>query len=243
MVDPRSYIDKLVPSLLPVPAAQPGVCALCRSSTDTWSRCRQCSAAGRAFGELPRVVPIALTTADNPLHEALRGYKNSPDAAVRHRHRLTAAGLLATFVNRHGRCLGDFDSVTAIPSLTRTAVRNLLEPITELTDRYADALAPSRSWTGRELAADRYVVTRPVAGERILVIDDTFTSGATLYSACEALRGAGAVVVGPVVIGRFVRTGWKPSDALLARLSDHQWTYGSCIRCTGGVELGEKSLF
>jgi predicted amidophosphoribosyltransferase len=54
-----------------------------------------------------------------------------------------------------------------------------------------------------------FAVARSVAGRRVLLVDDTWTTGARAESAASALSGAGAVVVGIVVVGRVVepRTG------------------------------------
>lgn len=202
MADPQPYVAKLIPSLIAVPAAQAGVCAVCRSSSEH-ERCQQCGDALRLLGWLPDVLPIALMTAESPLYEALRGYKNSSSDAVRRRHRLTGAALLATFARDHSHCLGEFDSVTAIPSVRRSAVEELIALVRDLRERDAPALVAATAWIGRTVDPSRYAVSRDVAGERILVVDDTFTSGATMFSACTTLREAGAEVVGPIAIGRF----------------------------------------
>lgn len=44
-----------------------------------------------------------------------------------------------------------------------------------------------------------------VAGKNVLLIDDTWTTGAAMQSAAAALKGAGASVVAGVVIGRHLR--------------------------------------
>jgi adenine/guanine phosphoribosyltransferase-like PRPP-binding protein len=46
-----------------------------------------------------------------------------------------------------------------------------------------------------------------VSGRRVLLIDDTFTSGATFQSAAARLALDGATVVAGVVIGRVISTG------------------------------------
>jgi adenine/guanine phosphoribosyltransferase-like PRPP-binding protein len=45
-----------------------------------------------------------------------------------------------------------------------------------------------------------------VAGLRVLLIDDTFTSGANVHSAAPALTTAGAGVVAAVPVGRVIDT-------------------------------------
>jgi len=56
-------------------------------------------------------------------------------------------------------------------------------------------------------------------GHRVLLIDDTFASGASLFDAYEALSTAGATVIGPLVIGRHVNvSGWPPSMEMMTWL-------------------------
>lgn len=243
MVDPRAYVDPLIPSLIPVPATQAGVCQTCRSScTEGFDECRQCSATRSLFGSLPAVLPIALMTSEHPLYDALRGYKGSLDEGARRRHRMTAAALLATFVRNHAACMGEFDFVTAIPSMRRVAVRELIDRITGLSEHYQDVITVRAPWTTRDPSEDRYVATRLARGKRVLVIDDTFTSGSTLFSACHALTSAGAIVVGPIVIGRYVRTDFEPSRQLVDRLRGQPWRPERCLRCGGGVRFITSTL-
>jgi ComF family protein len=59
----------------------------------------------------------------------------------------------------------------------------------------------------RDTVADAFRVTHPalVAGERVLLVDDVFTTGATVSSCAAALRGAGAAEVFVLTIARPVR--------------------------------------
>lgn len=54
-----------------------------------------------------------------------------------------------------------------------------------------------------------------------------------LFSAAGALRGAGATVVGPVVLGRHVQTSWGPSDQMMSWLAERTWDEDRCSRCDG----------
>ena len=85
-----------------------------------------------------------------------------------------------------------------------SSVLNMIPPIRA---EHRPALQATGVGAKHELLADRFGVLRDVRGERVLIIDDTFTMGPTMFSAVAALRAAGAVIVGPVVVGRHVRPG------------------------------------
>lgn len=58
----------------------------------------------------------------------------------------------------------------------------------------------------RLLRPDEYFVQATVAGSRVLLIDDQWTSGASLQSSAIALKRAGATRVVGLVIGRRLDT-------------------------------------
>jgi len=71
-------------------------------------------------------------------------------------------------------------------------------------------------------------------GHRVLLVDDTFASGAPLFDAYEALSMAGATVIGPLAIGRHVNiSGWPPSKEMMSWLRGRTWDETRCCRCAG----------
>ncbi|MBV8570160.1 MAG: ComF family protein [Acidobacteriaceae bacterium] len=60
---------------------------------------------------------------------------------------------------------------------------------------------------------DSFLVRRPamVVGKRLLLIDDVFTTGATLRAASEALKKAGAARVAALTLARVDRRSFSPS--------------------------------
>lgn len=224
----------LRPGLVPVPAAgQPGVCGICHSGCGpSYGQCYPCSEALQVLGA-GEVLPISMSIEGGLLHHHLRGYKDDRSPQVRARMSLRLAALVAVFFDNHDRCVGDFDSVVSVPSPSRTAIEAIVQRLPSLRDRYRPALQVTGVGAKGDLRADRFRLTRGVDGELVLLLDDTFTRGPTIFSAVAALRQAGAVVVGPVVIGRHVKPGWAPSRELLSWLDKRCWDDERCCRCDG----------
>ena len=73
--------------------------------------------------------------------------------------------------------------------------------------RYTKAQAGLTEAERRENLKDSFYVRRPahVRGKRVLLVDDVFTTGATLRAAAEALKNAGAAHVTAVTLARVDR--------------------------------------
>jgi len=155
---------------------------------------------------------------------------------------LRLAALVVAFVGDHSQCLGDFDSVVSVPSPARTATETIIHRIASFQDQYRPALKVSGLGTKSDLRPDRFSLTRAVRGERVLVLDDTFTSGSTIFSAVAALQDAGAAVVGPLILGRHVNPAWPPSSELLAWLRTRRWSDDRCCRCDGELASPSQML-
>jgi phosphoribosylpyrophosphate synthetase len=188
---------------------------------------------------LDLVVPITLYRGLEQLHTVLRDYNDSSDDKVRARHRLQVAALLARFLRDHGSCIRrvagrTWDTLTIVPSsggrsgahpLERAvkaaaAHRPLYRQLLERTDA---AVAHRQS---NEKA---YRVTEDVRGRGVLLIDDTFTTGARVQSCASALSLAGADVVAAVVVGRFMRPEFSDeSRALWERQEKLDFDFASC---------------
>jgi adenine/guanine phosphoribosyltransferase-like PRPP-binding protein len=69
--------------------------------------------------------------------------------------------------------------------------------------RWVELLARTDYHQVRELDPDRFLA-EPVPGGRILLLDDTWTTGASAQSAAMALRRAGASSIATVVLGRHI---------------------------------------
>lgn len=226
--------------LRPVPkAGQPGVCRICRSGCDQpYDQCYQCLMAQRSVGA-PDILPISMSLHGALFHHHLRHYKDDRDTSVKQRLGLRLAALVAVFFQRHAACVGDFESVVLVPSTNRTAVSDIVNFLPFLRDIHRPALlsvGPKDT-----LAVDRFRLTRAVAGERILLLDDTFASGKSIFSAAASLRNAGAILAGPLVLGRHIQPNWPSSRELLSWLNERPWDESRCCRCDG--ELARPGTF
>lgn len=238
MVDAYEAVDRLRGGLIPVPATpQLGVCGRCHNAAgEGYSWCYQCNKA-RQF-EPPDVLPITMEVLGSLIHDHLRSYKDTQSEFVRQWMGSRLAALLALFFDRHRSCVGEWDLVTCVPSVKRVALAPIVSRVPDLARDYRQVL---REWPGRaahQLSVEHFAVTGPVSGKRVLLLDDTFTTGAALFSSAAAIRQAGGSVIGPVVIGRFVDPRWPPSEVLLQWLRNETWQDDRCARCGGARPEG-----
>lgn len=220
----------------------PGVCDVCHGAPGTgWDRCWSCA---QTVAQISRpvelVVPISLTELLGQLHHVLRSYKNDAyPASVRDRFRLQVSALLARFLWQHGDCVRgaadeDWDAITIVPSSQGRAGAHPLEDAIRmfpfLGDQYRPLLRPGAEKATHNRAADgAYAITEEVNGVRVLLLDDTFTSGARAESAASALQLAGARVVAIVPIGRVIKPDFsEEAAALLTRAREEPFDFDSC---------------
>jgi predicted amidophosphoribosyltransferase len=202
-----------------VPPVRDGICAICKTfiSVD-YSRCYQC---GHQPHRLDVVAPITYSENLGQMHLALRSYKDGVPA-VRNYAMPRLAGILWRYLETHEECIArasgtdTFDVVTTVPSSTpeadeaRTGLRTIVGWCDPVNDRYERVLrATGEAPPSRAYSEDRYMATRRMDGERVLLVDDTWTAGGHAQSAGYSLRVAGAVIVGLVVIGRHLNPEWE----------------------------------
>jgi orotate phosphoribosyltransferase len=169
-------------------------------------------------------------------------YKDSPDAQTRERLAMRLAALLSLFMEKHAACVGEWDVVTCVPSSARVALLPVVAKLKRFDQRELQALVAAPGEHGRTLDPDQFRVVEDVTGMRVLLLDDTFTTGAKLFSAVAALGRSGADVVGPVVLGRHVQTSWGPSEEMMRWLEKRVWSEDRCCRCAG-ERRDEGALF
>ncbi len=209
------------------PRHGPDVCSVCFNLTDGYGRCYACTHGGLW---LDTVAPISYSVGGEQLHHALASYKRLSGMTGR-RFGLGLAAVLWRHLAGHERCLAravgidSFSVVTTVPSSERgrdeahplhLLVAGLVAPVRGRYDRVlqrsAAAVEPHR------FGVEKYAPRRELAGGSVLLIDDTWTTGANAQSAAAALKSAGAGPVAAVVIGRYVNRGWRHNDRRLRAL-------------------------
>ena len=211
-------------------------CEVCRGpARPGFVRCYQC---GRhdllGHGLLAdAVVPISYSIKGTAFADDLWRYKSSPAPGASARASVLA--LLLAFLADHGACVW---RRAAMPWPTRLAVvptgagRPGPHPLLGLVSPYLRlpvcplAIRPGRQ--GRDLDRDRFRASPIPAGASVLLLDDTWVSGASAQSAVAALKLAGARRVAVVVLGRHVNPDDPAAGPLLARLAPARYDPSTC---------------
>jgi hypothetical protein len=196
-------------------------------------------------------VPLRLCPIPGPLYTVLMGYKESPVAEARARFASMPARMFGDFLEAHAGCVaavagGPLGVALSVPSTARPHGA----PLSALDGIAAAAEASGARWCPRVLrradapvghmrpAAGAFAVVpaaRPLLnGARVLLLDDTYVSGARAQSAAGALRLAGAVSVVVVTLGRVLRPDRSTVHAAFLR-THRRDGHGACCRCAQAV--------
>lgn len=246
MPSARDLSDSAAGYLVAVPQVAAGVCQLCHGASNPgYGLCFSCDqTCGQVDHPVRQVFPISLSQTGEQLHHVLRGYQDNPDPAVRARFSLIVAALLTRFLVRHGSCVaaaagGRWEMATTVPSRGKRPPPHPLDVAIGLSPWLSaqgrPRLARGAADIGHNRASDgAYLVTEEVAGRRLLLLDDTFTTGASLPSAASALATAGAQVVAAVVVGRFMRPDFSAAAELWSRARASAFDFERCCVCPQG---------
>lgn len=174
---------------------------------------------------LSLIVPISLYEVPGQLHYVLRQYKDGYTESLRAELRVRVAALLWRFLNEHGEHVASaagqpWDLITSVPSTQPRPGGHPLEAAIGLARRLAEQYEPTLERGDGPLdhnqASDTgYRVTGDVSGAQILLVDDTFTTGARVQSAASALALAGANVLAAVPIGRVINPSYNDAGKAL----------------------------
>ncbi|HEX4064211.1 MAG TPA: hypothetical protein VHY58_24630 [Streptosporangiaceae bacterium] len=218
---------------VPMPAGL-GCCPVCRGPARAgYPRCFSCNLHHRTAPGLlaDAVVPLSYSIAGTSYSRWLRMYKSA--STDRHEARAAMRTLLLVFLHDHGTCLWATAGMTApshVAVVPSGAGRPGVHPLRALIEPYL-----ALPWAGltacgddpvqpRELRVGRYRSDASLRGANVLLVDDTWASGASAQSAAAALKLAGAASVVILVFGRHVNPERLHFDTFLRSLSK------SCFR-------------
>lgn len=208
--------EPLADICVPVPYQGDGVCLSCHGSPNPgWNRCYSCAQAeSQVARPCQLIVPVSLYDIPSQLHHLLRHYKSGVYPTREHDFSLKIISILCHFLARHAGCIGSvagggWDVITTVPSSGGRSgehpLISALRRVPAVFGLHQELLAPGAVTLGHSHADDNgYRLTRGLNGERILLVDDTFTSGARAQSAASTLSLGSGVVVAIVPIGRVV---------------------------------------
>jgi predicted amidophosphoribosyltransferase len=233
-------LSGLYENFMVAPRPGPGVCRQCFNLTDGYDRCYACT---RHPSVLDAVAPVSYSVAHEQLHHALASYKRLTGEVAR-RLAIQLAAVLWRFLELHEGCVAraagadQFPLVTSVPPGDR--MRQEPHPLRWIV---SDLAAPTRiryqrllrrsiaNVAPRVFDPEKYIAERPLHGEPVLLIDDTWTTGASAQSAAAALKLAGAGPLGAVVIGRHINRQWHENDRRLQALGP-PFDWERCALCS-----------
>lgn len=222
LVDLAEVVRALV---MPVEPGEREICVACRAfihePNDTVGRCENCIQNAESLGvDVTPILPITLYHRESETRTWITHYK--PDVDDQHGEPVedqkvcsaVVAELVGQFLHANAWLLQDVDRVIVVPS-TRRRPPHPLEVIVRQSAA-ADLLLEAGLTRTAEALDHRkanplaYQGSEALAGQRIMLIDDVYASGARLQSAAVAASRVGAQIVRSVVIARRINPAFHP---------------------------------
>lgn len=212
------------------------VCVRCRGPVRPgFARCYQCARHDRLGRDLlaDAVVPVSYAVKGTAFAAGLWRYKSWP--APNADAQTSMLALLLAFLHDHGACVWRHAGMPApgrlavVPTgcgrpgphpLLALAAPYLRLPVTRLVIRPGEQ--------GRDPNVNRFSAERTTAGASVLLLEDTWVSGASAQSAAAALKRAGARHVAVVVLGRHIDPADRLGGPLAARLAPASYDVAKC---------------
>ena len=205
-------------------------CRTCRGPVlPGYAFCYQCDQASQVAGGLlaDAVAPIAYAVKGGELASDLWRYKSGLDGADESAGRLRE--MLSAFLREHGasvwRTAGMIEGPGAVAVVPSGQGRPGGHPLLGIAGPAAGlpviplSVRPGCAAHGRHVSTGWLRVDARVSGANVLLVDDSWVSGASAQSAAAALKLAGAARVAIVVIGRHVDPADPRSRDLVRALS------------------------
>ena len=212
-----SYLHNVRPHL-------PGLCRVCAAPISaSYTLCRPCNLSATAAQSVrqlaDRIAFMTYAIEGGQAYSALRGYKTPVFQA---RHWNAVATWTVWFLRRHAPHTHQLAGTAAewrwatIPSVRSARIgEHPLHRIvanTWATHTEAPLLATQPSQDpARGYDPGRFTAQPLPSGSHVILIDDSWTTGANVQSATTALKAAGAEQVSVMILGRLLRTDWEPT--------------------------------
>ncbi len=214
-------------------------CRICRAPVDKYHYCYSCDQHRRSGLPLAdRVGFLTYAAKGSQAYQIMYGYKS---ARPLDQHRLLVQLMLGMGALVHSTCLArvtrhPVDRWAVVPSTKVLPnvhpLRRLITPMIGLPSECTLAIGHPNS---RCLDPGSFMAVEPLHGEHVLVIDDSWVTGAYAQSAAVALKQAGAERVSVFVPARILDSAFSVTKTFLA---DHPagdfdaarcpWTFGEC---------------
>jgi predicted amidophosphoribosyltransferase len=211
-------------------------CAVCASRASLW---------GGQLADVVVALTYAVETGTPQIRRDLSWYKDGPTKREREQAYATLTFLLWQALDRHLACLewtlgGEVDGYIIVPSGSVEGRRGG-HPIEQFAHYFPRGWTEVRARrlydsTSREVVPDSVELDGRVRGKRILVFDDTWTTGGASQTVAVAAKQAGAVAakqagatqVAILVLGRWLNDSWTPTHRFF---EEHPKTKRSAIGC------------
>lgn len=242
--------------LVRVLPAGAGVCRICHTTVlGDWDQCYQCNEARRRLPTTASAVAfVALSVKGDQLARELWLYKSDRAEHVRNRVRLGLASVVWRWLAGHEQCLANaagvahFPIVTTVPSTSGRSDHPLDDLVGQIVGATAKRFRPllravDGDGGGRSFGVERFQIVGGVDRDLpVLLLDDTWTSGAHAQSAAAVLQAAGSGPVAIACIGRHfnrhpTQDDYRPAaEAYYRRARTIGWSWAECCLCdTGGA--------
>lgn len=206
-------------------------CTVCTAPVDGWQRCYQCGQHSRSGYPLANIVaPITYAIDDGQVMRYLYDYKNPLKQSAQQAQTMLTFALFES-LSRHLRCFRNLSAAPlAVASVPSSSGRQGDHPVREMLRMFSSVPEIDVQYSGptgldraarRILDPERFEVgSAQVEGAHVLLIDDTWVSGAHMQSTAAALHGAGAAWVSAVPIGRMLKKSGKDTAPFLKAIGE-----------------------
>ena len=222
-------------------------CATCTTPLPPdggFERCYACGRSHSIVGVADLVAPLTYGIEGGQSHYLVRHYKDDPDPAVRRRLSLIVNRLLFLGIVLHQNCIerrigAPVDRLLTVPSLSgRPGVHPFASMATATrATRPEPVLVPTATVAAaRTVSGSHFALAgagTDLAGQHVLLLDDTWASGSRTQSAALTLRRYGARRVSILVISRYLKPGFGGNDAFIDQRLRRDYDPRTCP-VTGG---------